>query len=451
VALPLEPTVAEYRLLLQVIETISSTLDLDEVLRQTVDLVLAATRGDACFLHLWDPEREVLELRAASDGFRHAVGRVTLRLGEGVAGWVALHRRVVVIPENKWGDPRYKYIPELRGELFTSLLSVPMVSRAGTLVGVFNVHARQRREFSQHDVAFIRSTASLVAGAIERANLFRALEEKELALEDLVRRTILAQEDERRRLAAEIHDGVTQQLVSAWYRLQAVRRRLPGEPARALRELTQAQELVESALDEARVAIHDLRPTTLDDLGLAASLRALAPRAVGDGVQVTVVAEELELAPHQEVALYRIAQEALHNVRKHAGAGHVQVELLREGREVVLRIRDDGRGFDPSRRPATSFGLLGMAERAAILGGRLSVESAPGGGTTVEVRLAAGESARRPAPAEPASADDAEDHAPSGNPARQRAGRGHHHVSPRDGAGKVKEKGGRGESREHGR
>jgi two-component system, NarL family, sensor kinase len=137
---PLASVEAENRLLHRVVETITSDLGLDTVLRSVVDLVAEATRGDACFLHLWDPETDGLALRAASAGFEDAVGRVRLRRGEGVAGWAAEHRQVVAIPEDKWADPRYKYIPELGGEQFTSMLSVPVVSRSDALVGVFNVH-----------------------------------------------------------------------------------------------------------------------------------------------------------------------------------------------------------------------------------------------------------------------------------------------------------------------
>ena len=393
---PTEQIEAENRILHRVIEAISSSLDLNVVLHETIALVIEATRGDACFLHLWEPGRRVLTLRAASEGFRDVVGTVTLAMGEGVAGWVAEHREAVVIPENKFADPRYKYIPELRGEEFTSLLSVPLVSRSGSLVGVFNVHGRERRDFSERDVEFLRSTSSLVAGAIEHANVFRALEEKETALAELVRRTIEAQEEERRRIAGEIHDGVTQQLVSAWYRLQAVRRALPGDLPRAERELERAQEMVDAALDEARWAIQDLRPMTLDDLGLGSSLRALVTRSLEDEtVREFAIDDGIVLPPHHEVALYRIAQEALNNVWKHAGASKVGVSLEPEGEDVVLRVTDDGAGFDleayRGARPETSFGLLGMRERAELLGGELAVSSAAGGGTTVEFRLRAAE------------------------------------------------------------
>jgi signal transduction histidine kinase len=383
---------AENRLLHRVIETITSNLELDAVLQAMVGLVLEATGGDACFLHLWDAEREVLMLRAASPPFEDQVGRVRLRLGEGVTGWVAAHRDVVAIPEDKWADPRYKYIPELRGELFDSMLSVPVMSRSGALVGVFNVHARKRREFSRREIESLRFTALLVAEAIEHANLFGALADKEAALEGLMRKTIEVQEEERRRVAADIHDGVTQQLVSIWYRLQACGRNLRGDPERAAADLTAARELVDEALGEARAAIHDLRPSMLDDLGLSPSLRTLATSQLATEAELDLrIDDRVALPPHQEVALYRIAQEALSNVRRHAGAGRVTVALREDGAEVELLVEDDGLGFEPpeawTATATTSYGLSGIAERASLIGGRLTIRSAPGEGTALTVRI----------------------------------------------------------------
>jgi signal transduction histidine kinase len=383
---------AENRLLHRAIETVTTSVDLDAVLHSTIDLVTEATGGDVCFLHLWDSERDCLVLRAASSGFEEAVGKVRLRLEEGISGWVAAHRDIVVVPEDKWNDPRYKYIPELRGELYTSMLSVPVVSRAGDLVGVFNVHSREPQAFSDRDVEFLRLTASLVAGAIEHASLFRTLAEKEATLEELMRKTIEAQEEERRRLATEIHDGVTQQMVSVWYRLQATRRSLRSEPDRAEQELATAQELVDGALEEARMAIYDLRPSILDDLGLAPSLRTLAIRQLDDLVKLELdVDDRIALPPHHEVALFRITQEAVHNIRKHAEASRVRVALHEGPDGVVLEVEDDGRGFDAGssqeRRASFSFGLTGMTERATLAGGRLTISSRPGQGTHLEVRI----------------------------------------------------------------
>lgn len=379
---------ARQRMLHRVIEEIATNVDLEAVLQATVALVTEATGGDACFLHLWDPAEGCLVLRAASAGFEEAVGQVRLRLGEGVAGWVAQHREAVQIPEDKWADPRYKYIPMLRGEEFTSLLSVPVISRSGSLVGVFNVHSRQRRHFSPEDVTFLETTASLVAGAIERAHLFQSLAEKEAELEALMRRTIEAQEEERRRVANELHDGVTQQMVSIWYRIHAALRALRVDPERAEAELSRARELVDEALDDARAAIYDLRPSILDDLGLVPSLRTLAARQL-EGAEVDLdLPDELSLAPHHEVALYRIAQEAISNIRKHAAASRVRMALRDEGNGIVLTVEDDGRGFDPAVAPAAvSFGLTGMRERASLAGGILRITSAPQRGTRLEVRI----------------------------------------------------------------
>jgi len=382
--------VADNQLLQRAVETITSSLELDAVLAATVELVTEATGGDACLLHLWVEDDARLVLRAASVPFQPAIGRVSLELGEGVSGWVAAHREIVVIPDDKWADPRYKYFPELLGERYRSMLSVPVVSRSDALIGVFNVHSRAPRRFSDGDVDVLRLIASLIAGAIENANLYQALAEKEAALEQMMRRTIEAQEEERRRIATEIHDGVTQQLISIWYRLQASGYSLRTDPDRAELELLTARELVDEALTEARAAIYDLRPATLDDLGLAPSLRTLALGQLQGQVDLALrVDDGISLAPHHEVAVYRIAQEAITNIRKHADATTVQILLRDEGTHVLLVVRDDGRGFesDPKRTPgpATSFGLEGMNERATSIGGRLTVKSAPGAGTTLEL------------------------------------------------------------------
>jgi signal transduction histidine kinase len=390
--------VSQSRLLRGVIAAPTSSGELDAVLASVIDLVTDATGGDVCLLHLWDPAHDCLVLRAASPPLQSAVGEVRLRLGEGVTGWAAEHRQVVVIPEDKWADPRYKYFPELQGERYTSMISVPLVARSGDLLGVLNVHARERRDLDLGlDLDLLKLTASLVAGAIEHADLFRALAEKEAALAGMMRRTIEAQEEERRRVATEIHDGVTQQLVSIWYRLLACDRSLASDRGQAARELEAAKLLVDEALGEARNAIHDLRPSVLDDLGLAPALRALASRQLaGERSLELDVADDVALPAHHEVVTYRVAQEAIANICRHARARRVKIALYEERPHVVLVVGDDRCGFDLSAgRSRTSFGLAGMAERVSLAGGRLSVHSAPGRGTVITV-LIPGVSGERP-------------------------------------------------------
>ncbi len=382
----------EAQLLSRVVETISAGLDLDRILQGVAQLVTETTETDVCFVHLLDERGLKLQLRGATPPFDTMVGTVELALGEGVAGWVADHGQPVVIVDNKAADPRYRYIPALRGEEFTSMLSVPVVTPMGHLVGVLNVHTRLRREFTPADVELLRTVAGLVAGAIENARLHRRLAEREEALERFAERMVEWQEHERRRMAGEIHDGISQRIVSLFFHLSAAADAIPGSPGVAAEQVARAQELAGAALDETRSAIAGLRPPVLDDLGLAASLESL-----GHGfptLDVRIDAAPLSMAEHAETAVYRTAQEAMQNAAKHADARSVRVRLYREQDRAVLEVTDDGTGFDLAVPPAagtpggpTGFGLSGMRERAELLGGHLELTSTPGHGTTVRLAI----------------------------------------------------------------
>ncbi len=347
-------------------------------------LVTEATGSDVCFVHLVDEENQRVVLAGATPPFDELVGTVELPLGEGIAGWVARHAEVAVVPD-KWKDARYRYIPALRGEDYASMVSVPMAAR-GRVVGVLNVHSRQPRTYADHDLALLTQVARLMARTIENARLYRRLAEREEMLETFASRTIEAQEHERRRLAAEIHDGISQRLVSLWYHLLAAED-ATADPDTLRRELGVAKELATAALAEARSAISGLRPTVLDDLGLGPSLESLARTM--SVPEVTLDVRPVELPPHVEVALYRIAQEALQNVEKHARAASVRLTLTSGDDSVRLMVHDDGRGFEGASDDAAasrhSYGMTGIRERAELIGARLRVESVPGRGTTVEV------------------------------------------------------------------
>ena len=378
----------EAQLLSRVIDTISAGLDLDRILQGVAQLVTETTETDICFVHLLDERARRLQLRGATPPFDTMVGSIELAVGEGVAGWVAEYGEPAVIIDNKAADPRYRYIPALRGEEFTSMISVPVVTPLGHLVGVLNVHTRRRREFTAADVELLRSVAGLVAGAIENARLHRRLAEREEALETFAERIVEWQEHERRRLAGEIHDGISQRIVSLFFHLSAAADAIPAAPHIAAEQVARAQELAAAALDETRSAIAGLRPPVLDDLGLAASLESLAHSFPTLGVYVE--AAGLSMAEHTETAVYRTAQEALQNVAKHAAARSVQVRLYRQAGQTVLEVIDDGTGFDaagPARPGPTGFGLSGMRERAELLGGRLDLVTAPGRGTTVRLLI----------------------------------------------------------------
>lgn len=202
--------------------------------------------------------------------------------------------------------PRYRPFRSLRGSDFASMVSVPMETDPGGLVGVLNVHTVERREFTARDVELLLVIGRLIAGAMHQARLHRQLVARERAHENYVEQVIKAQEIERRRLAGDIHDGISQRLVTLSYRLDAASRAVGSDTAVAAEQLTLARELVDLTLGEARAAIGNLRPPVLDDLGLAGGLASLA-RSIGQ-LDVDVRLTDVRLPDHIELALYRIAQ-----------------------------------------------------------------------------------------------------------------------------------------------
>ena len=390
----------EIALLLDIITATSSGPEVEPMAAAVARMITAATATDVCFVHVLDDTDRSLTLAGATPPFDEQVGRVRLPLGSGVSGWVASHREPVVIAHDKEADPRYVPIAALRGEDFTSMASVPMETEPGGLVGVLNVHTIARRDFSARDIQLLRVIGRLIAGSLHQARLHRQLTARERAHENFAELVIAAQESERRRLAGDIHDGISQRLVGLTYRLDAAARAVDaGEQASAAEQLEKARDLVDLTLGEARSAISGLRPPVLDDLGLAGGLASLA--ASTPEVDLELALDDRRLPEHIEVALYRIAQESIQNVVKHSRAMVASVTFAVRDRVARLEIADNGVGFDTSRGvglvagaelPSSGYGMLSMAERADLVGGTLEVRSSPGAGTTVAVTVPLDES-----------------------------------------------------------
>jgi signal transduction histidine kinase len=191
-----------------------------------------------------------------------------------------------------------------------------------------------------------------------------------------------------------VHDGLAQIAAGAHQHLQAFAERYAPDAERGRRDLDRILRLVRATVSDARRIIADLRPTTLDDLGLAATISLEVERLREDGYQVDYQEElgDERLPVAAEIALFRVAQEALTNVRKHAQTQQVRIELRRREDEVCLEVQDYGRGFDPAAAPVESgpgerVGLAGMRERISMLGGKLEIHSEPDVGTTVAVTV----------------------------------------------------------------
>lgn len=266
----------------------------------------------------------------------------------------------------------------VRDEAGAQVVAVPLAT-GGRRLGALALRWRAPRP----DPATMR----LIRGVADQAAL--ALRTAELSAEN----EKTAVHSERARLAREIHDTLAQQLTAVVVQLEAAEGLVAKDAGRARRALAAAREMARSALQEARRSVWDLRPAPLTATGLVAALDAeTAHWSERSGVAAAFRAEgirqPLPLGPEAEVALLRILQEALTNAGRHSAAATITVRLRRERGRVTLSISDDGRGFDPAAPGSMDcFGLIGMAERARLVGGALRVESAPGAGTTVTVSL----------------------------------------------------------------
>ncbi|MFH9472026.1 GAF domain-containing sensor histidine kinase [Streptomyces clavifer] len=282
-------------------------------------------------------------------------------------------------------DPRFGGWPDAHPDM-SDFLGLPIQDGDEIIGALFLANKRCPKPqggcgFTEEDEELLGILAQHAAIALTNARLYERSRELTIA-------------EERSRLAHELHDAVSQKLFSLRLTAQAAAALVDRDPARAKGELQQVAALAAEAVDELRAAVVELRPAALDEDGLVATLRTqvqVLDRA--HSARVTFRSAGVRALPAaQEEAFLRVAQEALHNALRHSGAGHVAVTLDRHTSAAVLRITDDGSGFDPHavRHAGRHLGLVSMRHRAGGVGGRLTVASEPGKGTTIQMEVPCG-------------------------------------------------------------
>jgi two-component system NarL family sensor kinase len=254
--------------------------------------------------------------------------------------------------------------------------TVPLISQDQPF-GILNVATDEWQFFSAADLQLLSAVGAQVALAMERARLFANSAE-------------LGAARERNRLAREIHDTLAQGLAAISMQLETADALLDTDSARAQQAVRQALSLTRANLEEARRSVLDLRAAPLEGHTLTEALTTLIEEWAANqpvSAQIDVQGEGRSLPHAVETSLYRIAHEALSNVARHAGARRVLVRLAILSDQVQLSVEDDGRGFDPALLPEGRYGLVGLNERAKLLGGTLVLESTPGEGTRIEVSI----------------------------------------------------------------
>jgi signal transduction histidine kinase len=282
-------------------------------------------------------------------------------------------------------DPRFEGWPSAHPDLI-DFLGLPIRDGDEVIGALFLANKNCPKPdgscgFTEEDEELLGILAQHAAIALTNARLYERSRELTIA-------------EERSRLAHELHDAVSQKLFSLRLTAQAAAALVDRDPSRAKDEMQQVATLAAEATDELRAAVVELRPAALDEDGLTATLRThvqVLDRA--HTARVTFAARSFRALPaSQEEAMLRVAQEALHNALRHSGAAHVDVTVDRRGGGAVLRVTDDGSGFEPKavRRAGRHLGLVSMRDRTSGVGGTLTVESAPGKGTTIEMEVPGG-------------------------------------------------------------
>jgi signal transduction histidine kinase len=328
------------------------------------------------------------------EGEKMVLAYAPLKLGQ---GW----RVIVEEPWSEISSPvlRYSQAVPLVAALAALIALLTLYYGIRSLVQPLRALKRRAEQVAWGDFGAVHTP---VGGVEEIEDLRRTMDDMaqriqayQRGMHSYIAAITQGQEEERKRLARELHDDTAQALIALGQQVEMAQRSLPTNPGRAAERLAAVRGMLSEALEGVRRFSRDLRPAYLEDLGVVPALEMLVNetrRRQETSTDLKITGPVRRLPPEMELAAYRIVQEALHNVRQHAQASHAWVEVRFAEQELVLSVRDDGQGFEPPDLPDAMardghFGLMGMQERALLYGGGLSIRSAPGQGTLLTVRL----------------------------------------------------------------
>jgi signal transduction histidine kinase len=278
----------------------------------------------------------------------------------------------------------------------TLMISLPLTVQQQVIGSLVLVQPKSgERRLPYDEFKLMVGVSQQLGLSIENARLYQEAQKREKLLADLLHQVVEAQEAERKRIARELHDATGQSLTAINLGLRGIENVLKDSSPTLIAQFKELKSFGINALDELRQIIADLRPSQLDDLGLVPALQWYIgefQKRHSIPVDLIVEGEQVRLPSEYEIVLFRIAQEALINIAKHAGASYAVVTVHTYSGQICVMIEDDGCGFDPTTMlddeiPLTGWGLLGIRERTLLLGGHYEIDSEPGGGTFIRVSI----------------------------------------------------------------
>jgi signal transduction histidine kinase len=382
---------------------ISGLHELDAILRIGLDNVLNIMNGAVGGIMLLDELTQTLFYRVyhgLSDKF---VEEVRLKLGEGIAGKVAQTGRAVLL-EDISSEPNAAWIDLVRLEGLRAFISVPLRAKDNVL-GVMNVASHTPHRFTKEDMHLLHSIGDQLGTAIEQAGLHERLRKARERLRKLARQNLVAEEEERRRIARELHDETSQSLSGIALQLEALvemAAKSGNQDAKFIDGLKKVQSLTVQVHKEVSRLISNLHPAVLDTLGLVAAVRQHAKNSLQPlniNVTVEVKGTEMRFPPYVEAALFRVVQVAIGNIAEHSKAKNASIVLVYQPDEFSVSTSDDGQGFDVSKvtdveESGRGRGLFSVRERIGFLGGTSGIESKIGVGTTAWAKIPIGQDVR---------------------------------------------------------
>jgi len=375
---------------------VSGLRDLDTVLRLALDNVLEIISGAIGGILLLDEKTNTLYYRVQSGLSAKYAEEMRVSLGEGIAGRVAQTGEPILL-EDLSKDTRTARPNLVSAEGIKGFISIPLKAR-DKVVGVMNVASHVAGRFSPDEVSLLNSIGDYLGTTIEQARLYERLARVGERYKVLLQHSLTAQEEERKRIARELHDETAQSLTSLTLSLQAIigMAEMKGfNDAEFTEKLKKTHSYAVHAGNEIVKLMKELRPTLLDELGMSAAIHRYAKdtlQAQGINVSAEFTGTDQRFPPEVEVTLFRIAQGAMGNILEHSGARNASIKLECNDSECVLIIDDDGKGFDASKLTRVEpggrgAGLFTMRERTNLLGGTGFVESKPGQGTRIIVKV----------------------------------------------------------------